>query len=78
MSLSRISRFLANADFGGEGKPRKVVPCSKSSAKEARGGMQVTYMHSKMKGACAMSAGLVISLQRRSLNEDALTKMTAW
>ena len=54
------------------------VPCSKASPTDARGGMQVAYMLPKMKGAYAVSVELVISLQRRSLNEDALTKMAAW
>ena len=57
---------------------RKWVPCIKASPDGDQGGMPVIYMHSKMKGACAMSVGLVISLHRRSLNGDALTKMTAW
>jgi len=53
-------------------------PAARQAPKETGVGMQVTYMHSKMKGACAMSVGLVVSLQRRSLNEDALANMTAW
>ena len=43
-----------------------------------QGGMQVTYMHSKMKGARAMIVGLVISLQRRSSQGGSATKTTAW
>ena len=40
--------------------------------------MQVTYMHSKMKGARVMIVGLVISLQRRSSQGGSATKTTAW
>ena len=57
---------------------RKWVPCSKASPMEARGGMQVTYLLSKIKGACAMEVGLEKSLQRRSSKEGVSTKMTAW
>jgi len=55
-----------------------VGALSKASPKEARGGMQVTYFRSKMKGACSRSVGLAITLQIRSSDEDAATKMTAW
>ena len=46
---------------------RKWVPCSKSSPTEAREGMKVTYVISKMKGAYAVGVKLLKSLQRRSL-----------
>ena len=73
-----IKIFLGNGDVGVDTVHASGCPAARQAPKETGVGMQVTYMHSKMKGACAMSAGLVVSLQRRSLNEDALANMTAW
>ena len=47
--------------------PRKWVPCSKASPDGDQGGMQVTYMISKMNGAYAVGVGLLKKLTKKNL-----------
>ena len=81
---SQVSKVTAHKAFLGKRRsrrrygPRKWVPCSKASPERDQGGhASHIYAFKDKKGACAMSFGLVISLQRRSPQGGSAMNTTA-